>query len=114
MIFLKRLRNNIASRKDVDTTVRFGDLVLQAPILSANMDTVTGVRMARTMRALINAWNQEDRWQTDQDFLKTIVYPQVWQQATIHDSFFAMESHARVFPGASSRGAVCGTDLLRE
>ena len=44
--------NNIESRKDVDTSVRFGDLVLQAPIMSANMDTITGVQMARTMRGL--------------------------------------------------------------
>jgi len=42
--------NNIASRKDVDTSVRFGKLTLGAPILSANMDTITGVEMARTMR----------------------------------------------------------------
>jgi len=43
--------NNIASRKDVSTGVQFGELTLNIPILSSNMDTITGVRMARTMRA---------------------------------------------------------------
>jgi len=43
--------NNIASRKDVNTSVQFGDLTLAAPIFSANMDTVTGSIMSRTMRA---------------------------------------------------------------
>jgi IMP dehydrogenase len=41
--------NNIASRKDVDTSVQFGDFKLHIPIFSANMDTVTGVTMARKM-----------------------------------------------------------------
>jgi IMP dehydrogenase len=41
--------NNIASRRDVDTSVRFGNLTLRVPILSSNMDTVTGHRMARSI-----------------------------------------------------------------
>lgn len=41
--------NNIASRKDVDTSVEFGNLNLKIPILSSNMDTVTGHRMARNI-----------------------------------------------------------------
>ena len=38
--------NNIASRKDVSTNVQFGDLTLGIPVLSSNMDTVTGLYMA--------------------------------------------------------------------
>ncbi len=41
--------NNIASRKDVDTSIQFGDLDLQLPIFSSNMDTITGSNMAQTM-----------------------------------------------------------------
>jgi len=44
--------NNITSRRDVDTGVRFGDLDLKIPIFSSNMDTVTGTDMARTMYQL--------------------------------------------------------------
>lgn len=40
---------DIQSRKDVDTSVQFGGLKLSIPVLSANMDTVTGHHMARTM-----------------------------------------------------------------
>jgi IMP dehydrogenase len=42
--------NNIVSRKNADTSVEFGGLKLNIPIMSANMDTITGVTMARTMR----------------------------------------------------------------
>lgn len=38
--------NNIASRKDVSTNVQFGDLTLGIPVLSSNMDTITGLYMA--------------------------------------------------------------------
>lgn len=41
--------NDIASRKDVDTSVYFGNLCLAIPILSANMDTITGSKMAKTI-----------------------------------------------------------------
>lgn len=41
--------NDIASRRDVDTSVRFGNLTLKIPVLSSNMDTVTGHAMARRM-----------------------------------------------------------------
>jgi len=44
--------NNIASRKDVDTSVQFGKLKLKIPVLSSNMDTVTGPEMAVTIGAL--------------------------------------------------------------
>jgi IMP dehydrogenase len=41
--------NDIASRKDVDTTTQFGNLILGIPILSSNMDTITDAKMARTI-----------------------------------------------------------------
>jgi len=44
--------NNITSRKDVDTGVKFGDLTLKIPILTANMDTITGHGMARSIQKL--------------------------------------------------------------
>lgn len=44
--------NNIASRRDADTSVQFGGLKLDIPILSANMDTITGHNMARAMSRL--------------------------------------------------------------
>jgi hypothetical protein len=47
---------------------------------------------------LMFAWNQEDRWQTDQDFLNTEIYPRVVNDAMIHASFFRMEEHAKDFP----------------
>lgn len=44
--------NNIASRKYVDTSVQFGGEKLRIPVFSSNMDTVTGVTMARKMYEL--------------------------------------------------------------
>lgn len=44
--------NDIASRKDVDTSVKFGNLSLSIPILSANMDTITEDKMARQVGIL--------------------------------------------------------------
>jgi IMP dehydrogenase len=41
--------NNIPSRKKVDTSVQLGDLKLEIPLMSSNMDTITGVSMARAM-----------------------------------------------------------------
>jgi hypothetical protein len=49
---------------------------------------------------LMSAWNQEDRWQTDQDFLKAAVYPRVVNDSMVHDEFFSLESHRRSFPTA--------------
>jgi len=44
--------NNIASRKDVDTSIQFGPSKLRIPVLSSNMDTVTGAVMAKKMYEL--------------------------------------------------------------
>lgn len=44
--------NNITSRRDVDTSVKFGDRKLDIPVLSSNMDTITGHKMAHEMSRL--------------------------------------------------------------
>lgn len=41
--------STIRSRKDVSTDVSFLDMKLTVPIISSNMDTVTGVTMAKSM-----------------------------------------------------------------
>ena len=46
-------RSSIYSRKDVSLTTRLvGDLTIDVPIISANMDTVTELTMATEMRRL--------------------------------------------------------------
>jgi hypothetical protein len=47
---------------------------------------------------LLRGWKQEDRWQTDQDFLASEIYPRVVSNAMIHASFLRMEPHAKDFP----------------
>jgi len=47
---------------------------------------------------LMNAWKQEDRWQTDQDFLNAEIYPRVVNNAMIHASFYRLEAFAQDFP----------------
>ncbi len=47
---------------------------------------------------LMLEWNQEDRWQTDQDFLNTSIYPRIVNDAMIHASFFKLEPWAQDFP----------------
>ena len=42
--------------------------------------------------------HHDDRWQTDQDFLKEKIYPRIVNDAMIHASFLKMEPHARDFP----------------
>jgi len=41
--------SSIKSRKEVDLTTHFGDAKLSLPVISANMDTVTGFEMANAM-----------------------------------------------------------------
>lgn len=44
--------NHIESRKDVSTNVRLGSYHFSLPIISANMDTITGVEMAQAIGSL--------------------------------------------------------------
>jgi len=47
---------------------------------------------------LMQNWNAEDRWQTDQEFLNAEIYPRVVHNAMVHASHFKMEPWARPFP----------------
>lgn len=46
----------------------------------------------RDMAQLIEDWNQEDRWQTDQEFLKAVIHPRCRSMIQEHDEFFAHKS----------------------
>jgi len=39
------------------------------------------------MLELIDAWNQEDRWQTDQEFLRDVVWPSHFHKVLAHDDW---------------------------
>ncbi len=58
-----------------------------------------GVKGCIDMSKWINSWIKEDRYQTDQDFLKFVVYPIARSNAMIHASFCAIEAYAIPFPG---------------
>jgi hypothetical protein len=51
------------------------------------------------MRNLMSNWDQQNRWQTDQDFLNEVIYPRIVNDSMVHAQFFAMEEHAIPFPG---------------
>ena len=56
------------------------------------------------MKEMMNAYDQEDRWQTDQEFLKEKIYPIVEHWAHVHDEFFQqapfpMERKGKLFVG---------------
>jgi len=42
--------------------------------------------------------HHDNRWQCDQDFLNTMIYPRIVNDAMIHASFLKMEPHAKDFP----------------
>lgn len=48
-VFIVPRFSEIASRSDVDVSVTLGNIRLAVPVISSNMDTITGWRMARTM-----------------------------------------------------------------
>jgi hypothetical protein len=50
------------------------------------------------IKQMIAKWNQEDRWQTDQEFLASEVYDRVVDDAMIHASFHRFEIPAIPFP----------------
>ena len=39
------------------------------------------------MKLWIEQWNKEDRWQTDQDFLRAKVWPACWHKILVHDDW---------------------------
>lgn len=51
-VLLKPKYSEVMSRNDVDCSIDFFDFRLQAPILSANMDSITGAEMCRAMDEL--------------------------------------------------------------
>lgn len=51
-VLLRPQYSEIKSRSDVDLSTELGTLKLKLPIISANMDTVTGVKMAHKMQEL--------------------------------------------------------------
>lgn len=57
-----------------------------------------GVKGCPAMTDWIAAWDTEDRYQTDQDFLRTTVYPMARHNVMIHASFCAIEPDALAFP----------------
>lgn len=61
-----------------------------------------GVKGCPAMSDWIASWKQEDRYQTDQDFLQSMVYPIASKDAMIHASFCAIEPEARPFPSPRS------------
>ena len=44
--------NHFKSRKDVSTKTQLGRYEFDIPVISANMDTITGIRMARAISHL--------------------------------------------------------------
>lgn len=57
-----------------------------------------GVKGCSQMTNWIASWRQEDRYQTDQDFLRDIVYPVASKDAMIHAQFCAVEKDTIPFP----------------
>lgn len=51
---------------------------------------------------LMERWPQEDRYQTDQDFLSAMIYPIASKDAMIHASFCRIEQDAKDFPSPRS------------
>jgi hypothetical protein len=52
------------------------------------------------MKALIEEWNQEDRWQTDQEFLRDVIWPINAHKVLAHDNWnrFPGMAQNRFFP----------------
>lgn len=57
-----------------------------------------GVKSCPAMNDWISAWDAEDRYQTDQDFLRSMVYPIASKDAMIHAQFCGIEDTAIPFP----------------
>ena len=62
-VLIKPKYSEIRSRKDVDLSVKFGKLIPSIPVISANMKTITGPRMALEMGER-GAWGILHRFNT--------------------------------------------------
>ena len=53
-----------------------------------------------SIKDLISKWKQEDRWQTDQEFLRYIIYPiaRKKEEIYVHDEFFNFGEENHKFP----------------
>jgi hypothetical protein len=60
------------------------------------------------MDKLIQEWKQEDRWQTDQDFLGEIVYDRVKWDSMIFDEFFNIDWPRYSMPLERKNWEFCG------
>lgn len=71
------------------------------------------------MKALISLWNQEDRWQTDQEFLRSVIWPRYHHKVMTHDDWnrFPMADSRKFFPtprhGTEFVGAIIGPNNER-
>lgn len=71
------------------------------------------------MKALIEQWNQEDRWQTDQEFLRDVIWPRYGHKILAHDNWgrFNGAIHHRPLPtgrdGDNFIGAIIGPNEER-
>ena len=57
---------------------------------------------------LMSSWKMEDRWQTDQDFLNSIIWPRVQHNCSNHDSFFIHLWGGKTFPIPRTDGLFVG------
>ena len=68
---------------------------------------------------MMEEWNQEDRWQTDQEFLRDIVWPRNYHKVLAHDDWsrFPQGVENRTFPtpreGDNFVGAIIGPNEER-
>jgi len=70
------------------------------------------------MKELIDKWNREDRWQTDQEFLRDMIWPQHHHKVMAHDdrNRFPSAADNRWFPereGDDFVGAIIGPNEER-
>ena len=71
------------------------------------------------MKELIHKWNKEDRWQTDQEFLRDVIWPRYHHKVMTHDDWnrFELADESRFFPterdGDNFVGAIIGPNEER-
>ncbi len=60
------------------------------------------------MKSNIEQYQAGNYWQSDQEFLRDVVYPKIKSDSFIHDSFFRYETHAFPFPTKREAGLFVG------